>query len=519
MKIINFISGRFRVYGLSLFTLLLFTECNDLDLQPLDAVIEENFFKTENDFKGATLASYSSMQSLYATTAENLFAVNEWWKLTIMTEDNVTSDPFNIDLLNYSNFRVFPTTTAFPFIYTIVYQGVHRANKVLQKLEDENELTAEEKTQYEAEAKFLRAWFHFQSFKIWGGYAPLSLAVVDDLTNSALPNSTPAETISAILADFQFAADNLPESWDSQNTGRATAWAAIAYLGKTHLYNGDLSAAQPFFQDVYDNGPYSLMADYASVFDYDFENNQESIFEIQFASNSDDNGWVLDDFHTENFKASQGYHRGADQDTSNGSLYEPSVDYVNSSDPDDPRLSTNIYREGDTYFGFGFDFILGDITAETGSTGYLIKKYRGENIAKMAPLNFVVDYNNERIFRFADLILMYAETLIESDPTLATQLINEVRLRSFPAATAVPAGLSTADLTDALRLERRLELAFEGHRYFDLVRWGIAQETFDALDTAEIENTWGTQTSNGIFPLPQTEIDRSGGVLSQIDGL
>lgn len=519
MKIINNNLVKTRSYSLLVLLFMLANGCNDLDLQPLNAVLEENFFITETDFKGATLASYSSMQSLYATTEENLSASNEWWKLTIMTEDNVTADPGNLGLLNYSKFRLLSDDNAFSFTYTIIYQGVHRANLVLEKLEEDNELTAEEKLQYEGEAKFLRAWFHFQSFKLWGGHAPLMENTLKDFDHLAAGNSTPEATIALIISDFKFAADNLPDFWDDQNTGRATSWAAKSYLGKTHLYNKDLNAAQPFFRDVYNNGPYSLMPDYASVFSYDFENNQESIFEIQFASNSDDNGWVLDDFHSENFKATQGYNRGSDQDIDAGAPYRPTAEYANASAMEDPRYGTNMYKQGDTYYdGYGDSFVIEDMS-DFSDTGYLLKKYRGENIAKMSATNEVVDYNNERIFRFADLILMYAETLIDSDPALATQLINQVRLRSFPGAVPVAGGLSSANLTKALRLERRLELAFEGHRYFDLVRWGIAQETFDALTETHEGHLWSSKTANGLFPIPQKEIDRSGGILKQITGL
>jgi len=515
MKIINNILVKLGKY--SLYALLLISNgCNDLDLKPLNAIITENFFITENDFRGATLASYSSMQNLYATTEENLSASNEWWKLTIMTEDNMSAEAGG-DLQEYSRFRFLSDDNAFAFIYIIIYQGVHRANVILEKLqEDANELTQDEKLQYEAEAKFLRAWFHFQSFKLWGGNAPLMEETLKDFNNLVAGNSTPNETINLILNDFQFAAENLPNSWDSSNTGRATAWAAKAYLGKTHLYNQDLNAALPFFEDVYNNGPYALMPDYNSVFSFEHENNQESILEVQFAGNSDDNGWVLDDFHSENFKATQGYNRGSDQDIDNGALYRPSDEYATVGDEADPRYATNIYSEGDTYFdGYGGSFELEDMS-EYSDTGHLLKKYRGENIALMGASNEVVDYNNERIFRFADLILMYAETLVNSNPALATQLINQVRLRSFPAATPIANGLSTVDLTEALRFERRLELAFEGHRYFDLVRWGIAEQTFDAVDS---ENLWSSQTANGLFPIPLTEIERSGGVLIQISGL
>ncbi len=517
MKIININLAKIRSYSL-LTLMLFFYGCNDLDLQPLNAVVEKNFFKTEADFKGATLASYSSIQSLYATTEENLSAGNEWWKLTIQTEDGMASE-VGSDLYKYNKFRFLTDDNALSFTYVIIYQGVYRANKVLEKLEEDNELTSDEKAQYEGEAKFLRAWFHFQSFKLWGGYAPLMENTLKDFNNLVAGNSTPAATIALILSDFKFAADNLPESWDDSNVGRATSWSAKSYLGKVHLYNGDPTSAMPFFKEVYNSNHYALMPDYASVFDVTLENNSESIFEVQFAGNSDDNGWVLDDFHSENFKATQGYNRGSDQDIDSGAPYRPTAEYATATDAADPRYGVNIYKEGDTYYdGYGDSFVIEDMS-EFSDTGYLLKKYRGENIAKMGATNEVVDYNNERLFRFADLILMYAETLIDFDPVLATNLINEVRLRSFPTGTPVPSGLSTTDLTTALRLERRLELAFEGHRYFDLVRWGIANETFDALDTGTNNNLWDSKTANGLFPIPQKEIDRSNGILKQIPGL
>ncbi len=498
------------------------TKCADLDLEPLDGVTDDSFFKTEEEFKGATLASYSSMQNLFATTEINVPAFNEWYKICYMTSDMVTTDPGKFDFLNYSKFRFLPTDPAFQYLFVTIYAGVHRANLVLEKLNTDNELTDEEKIQYEAEAKFLRAWFHFQSYKLWGGYAPLVTEVKGDLNNLAAGNSTPEATVAQIISDFEFASQHLPDTWDAANLGRATSWTAKSYLGKAYLYSKDFSNALVQFKDVYENGPYALMPTYADVFDFEKENNQESIFEIQFASAADDNGWVLDDFHPENFKATQGFNRESDIGVYSGSNYEPSEKYLALSDQSDPRLEVNIYRNGDTYYLPTESFILEDIVASGGSTGTLIKKYRGPNVPKMAPKNDAVDYNNDRIFRFADLILMYAETLIETggDTGLATQLVNQVRMRSYPNGTPIASGLSPDALTQALRDERARELFFEGHRYFDLVRWGIAQSVFDALDVpGETPNQFSQRTANGIFPIPQIEIDKAGGILKQVPGL
>ena len=523
MKLKNIQIDKLKYFLVCLLIMAVTTKCADTDLQPLDTVSVDGFFKTEVDFKGATLASYSSMQSLFATTEQNYPAFNEWYKICYMTSDMVTSDPGKFDFLNYSNFRFLPTDPSLQYLFITIYQGVHRANTVLEKLNTENELSAEEKTRYEAEAKFLRAWFHFQSYKLWGGFAPLVLETRTDINDIPVGNSTPEETVQSIVSDFAFASQNLPDSWGGENLGRATLWAAKSYLGKAYLYSKDFENALIQFEDVYDNGPYDLMPDYKSVFDYEQQNNVESIFEIQFASAGDDNGWVLDDFHPENFKSTQGFNRESDIGIWDGSNYEPSEKYLNLLDTDDERLSVNTYSNGDTYYTAFESFVVEDILGEGGSTGAFVKKYRGDNVPKMAPRNGAVDYNNDRIFRFADLILMYAETLIETggDLGLVNTLINRVHLRSNPTATPLP-DASASQLTEALRDERGKELFFEGHRYFDLVRWGIAQETFDALDTPEVpgtQNTWSTRTANGLFPIPQLEIDKSGGILLQISGL
>src|SRR5680860_969075 len=211
MKLTTIKIGRLKFLLVSVLILVATTKCADLDLQPLDTITEDAFFKTETDFKGATLASYSSMQSFYATTEINYPAFNEWYKVAYMTSDLVTSDPGKFDFLNYSKFRFLPTDPAFQYRFVTIYQGIHRANLVIEKLKTENELSEEEKTQYEAEARFLRAWFHFQSYKLWGGYGPLLLETRQDLNNIAVRNSTPEETVQAIISDFTFASENLPE--------------------------------------------------------------------------------------------------------------------------------------------------------------------------------------------------------------------------------------------------------------------------------------------------------------------
>jgi len=145
------------------------TKCNDLDLQPLDAISEDAFFRTNRDFTVAILASYSSMQNFNGTSTENLGERAEWWKLTMMTTDDATFDDNRIGdaatSVNMDNLNFISTDVALQSVFTHIYQGVHRANLVIEKLGGDNELTDAQKTAFEAEARFLRAFFHFQSYK------------------------------------------------------------------------------------------------------------------------------------------------------------------------------------------------------------------------------------------------------------------------------------------------------------------------------------------------------------------
>lgn len=500
-----------KIAGL-LIVFLILNSCNDLDLLPLDRVTTSTFYKTKGDFDGAVFAAYSSIQDFWGTSTETLSERGEFWKLTMTITDDVAADQNASDQISRDIDNLFIRSGDVPFaaIYTQIYEGVLRTNLVLENLGGDNQLTAEEKSSLEGEAKFLRAFFHFQALKLFGT-PPLATTVKTNLNELALPNATQDALFTQILDDFGVAASNLPESWGPSDTGRATSWAAKSFIGKVNVWKEDWAAAVTAFQEVVDMGPYSLEPNYEDVFAFDNENNSESIFEIQYGGPfSDDNLWVFDDTHSENFKASQGTGRGWywDASSANGApgnkqgWWVPTQDLVDAYEPDDERLAVNIYQEGDMYYTT-FTSLLYEPSWST--TGFTLKKYRGErNIdpANHAP-NEQADFNNERWFRFAELKLLYAEALLETgNAGGATTQINDIRTR---AGLPPLAGAATMD---DLQQEKRVELAFEPHRWFDIVRWGIGPQVF------------GTAWDNKfvVFPFPQSEIDRSGGLLEQNTG-
>jgi hypothetical protein len=409
----------------------------------------------------------------------------------------------------------------FASAYSQIYEGIARANIAIEATDNgTNELTDDQKKRVVAEAKFLRAFFHFLALQMWGT-PPLVMEVKKDINDLASPNATQDELYTAILADLQAAYTDLPPSWDAANLGRATRWTARSFEGKVNVWKKDWDAAITAFQDVVNNGPYALfnsnankLDNYDDAFDFKKENGIESIFEVQYGGPfSDDNLWVFDDTHSENFKASQGTGRvwywnpSGEAGAPGGGLgwYVPTQDLLDEYEAGDPRITANIYRAGDVFYNKGESVVQFD--PAWSSTGMGIKKYfgpRNADGAAYAP-NGQAGFNNERWFRYSELLLLYAEALIEKGNGVSPEgmmLVNQVRARvGLPASTM-------ADHRAALRHERRVELAFEPHRWFDITRWDIGAEIFGAA--------WKPHYKN--FPFPQSEIDRSGGKLVQHTG-
>lgn len=495
--------------------------CNRLDLQPLDRVTTDTYYKTAADFDGAVFASYSSIQDFWGTSTETIGEFGEFWKLTMVVSDDAAADSLRADSRALDLDRLFLRASDVPYaaLYTQVYEGILRANLVIENAAKADLLTDAEKTKFIAEGKFLRGFFHFLAMQFWGT-PPLALKVNTDLGSLAEPNATKDALFAAILSDFKDAYDGLPGVWDDGNKGRATKWAARAFEGKVDVFKEDWDAAIAAFEDVKNNGPYSLMPTYEDVFDFQKENNAESIFEIQFGGPfSDDNLWVFDDTHSEAFKASQGIARvwyfdptgagrlGTDAPGGHMGFFVPTKNLVNEFEPGDARFTTSIYKTGDTFYTIdGTSIAQLPYDSSWSSTQYSIKKYGGERNAKTSDYspNGQAQFNNERWYRYAEMLLLYAEALIKKGRTAeALDIINnQIRKRAGLGATTI------ADPMKAMQHEKRMELAFEPHRYFDIVRWGLGPQIFGSK--------WNDKFK--VFPFPQSEIDRSGGKLKQNDG-
>ena len=438
-----------------------------------------------------------------------------------------------------------------------VYDGVSRTNNVINLVGKATDMTDAEKAQAIGEARFLRAWYHFEAKKMWN-MVPYVDEKVTDFIN--LPNDK--DIWPNIEADAQFAIDNISNT--KAQVGRASKWTAKALLAKIHMYQQDYKTAKPLLDDVINNGPFSLVNSFHDNFRITTENNAESIFEVQMSvgdGGSGQNGSWGDNYNFPYGSAPGGCC----------GFYQPSQNLVNAFKTDanglplldtfndvdvkndeglsssdaftpytgtlDPRLDWTVGRRGLPFLNWGTHPGKNWIRDQSFGGPYTFKKffaYSGENAGAESPR---ANSNNYRAIRFADVLLMRAEVAVEeNDLATALKIVNQVRTRAGnvvvldaagkPAANYLvktyPAFASQDYARKAVRFERRLELAMEGHRHFDLVRWGNADVVLNAYLAKEskkrtyLNGATFVKGKSEYFPIPQAQIDIMGaGILKQ----
>lgn len=495
--------------------------CNKLDLTPLDKTTAATFYKTADDFNAAIFAAYSSMQDMWVVNGEtNRGGGDGWgafWAISMVPTDDVkinslassNGSAMRDDAARLDNPTSFNSTNTHIYtLYSQVYEGIARANLVLENVNNgKNILTSAQKKQFTAEAKFIRGFFHFIAAQVWKS-APLVTEVPKSTTGLVYSNSDPNILLAACAADFKDAAADLPATWDASNLGRITKWGAKAFEGKVYVWQQKWNDAVDAFEQAEKNGGFQLLSDYEEVFAYANENSSESIFEVQYGGPySDDNGWVYDDNHSESFKASQGIARNwffYTNDAFGGSnslaWYVPTQSLLAefNAEPSDKRKSYSMFTTaGETYQSFAYGNRNPDepYNPSRSETGLSIKKYFGPKNIDPNSYRANVTFNNERFFRFSEVLLLHAEALLKGGTPKGISTYQSAL--ACVNATRVRAGLQPlASVSEAqLRSEKRKELAFEPARYFDMIRWGIG----------------GAK----VFPFPQAEIDRNQGKLVQ----
>lgn len=382
------------------------------------------------------------------------------------------------------------------------YVLIGQANTALQ-IADSLKLTDAASQINRAEARFFRAFAYFDLVRAFGEVPKIDFRVYSAV-DAQRPKASVAEIYALIDADLQFAAANLPLNWknaagSSRFPGRLTKGAAQALAAKTQLYRQNWSAALTLCQSVISSGEYSLTANYDDIWKEAGENNSESIFEIQasIGANNADNYFSW-------YAIAQGVRGIGDWDLGWG-WNTPTQNLVDAFDANDPRLKSTVLYSGQA-----------DRYGKTVPSFPAIPRMYWNNKVYPEPSMQTFTANrqggwiNQRVIRYADVILMAAEAANESgNGTLAANYLEQIRARARGGASGVLPAITFANqaqMRTAIRNERRVELAMEGERFFDLVRWGQAISVLGGQ---------GYQNKHRFYPIPQQAIDNSGGKLIQ----
>ncbi|MEX0981527.1 MAG: RagB/SusD family nutrient uptake outer membrane protein [Bacteroidales bacterium] len=471
-----------------------------------------------SDFLEENLQGRYSSATFYQTAEHAFLAVNACYEpLAFKSIENnlwVFGDVASDDAIKGGNpgdqseisfIEDFQTTTDNGFIeacWEHYYDGIARTNEVIGKIPD-IDMNASLRDQYVAEARFLRAYYYFILVNIYGEI-PLKTAPVATLDDLYTPLSTVSEIYEQIEDDLLLAKDDLPAVIAPADYGRASRGAAFGMLAKVYLYQEKHADALAYADSLESLGIYALMDLFNQNFKLEYENNKESVFEIQHLADQDPfQGSALNQWFAP--QAENGYFFNV-----------PKQDFIDEFEVTedsvyDPRLDYTVGRDGQPWLnGEAFN-------PAWSPTGYLQKKHLQPlaEVGKGTKGNGGLNYT---YLRYSDILLIKAEALNELDRTdEAVVPLNRVRKRAresylhdeeLPDYGAIPLALlpdiaagSKNEVREAIRHERRVELGFEFHRYFDLMRYGK-----EAAEAA-LNGTGFEYESNRYFPIPQSETD------------
>ncbi len=556
--------------------ILLFTGCDEefLTREP-EGQFGQPSLQTPDGVEGILLGAYAMIDGAGLDGTDDWNVTVENWAFNIASDDALKGTDAGdqpeqsfIEAYDFQSFNGHINNR-----WRALFKGVARADDAITSAQQVEGIPEARRAQIIAEATFLRAVFEMEARKMWRmpPYISEENFDINDVNSTLVPNDR--EIWPLIEADLEAAAAVLPET--QTQVGRPTKWAAKAFLAKAKVYQGwnddgtantaKLQEAKPILEDILNNGPFSLVPKFEDNFLVSTRNNSESIFEIQYATSASDEGassrgmglahpytdpWGCCGFYQVSQNLVNAY-RTQDGlpllDTFDDEDVSADVDPVTTlstyTDPLDPRVDHTVGRPGILYKGFKIyqtDFVR-DITY---AGPFFSKKHVAEveNFGAGGWDN--LSANNYRYMRLDMIILWLAEVEVEiGSLERARELINMIRERASNPDGFVPNATQGTDRNDytivegepanyeisqynvpfpdqatarkAVRFETRLEFAMEGHRFWDLVRWGVAAETLNAYIASEsqhrsyLKGKSFTKGKNEYFPIPIQAIDRS----------
>lgn len=482
--------------------------CQDefLELSPIIGTTEENFYRTSDDAIAAVNAAYAALQ--FELSPAGHF---RWFWGDIMSDDSGKGGSGDNDvneLLQLETFKGPTNTDLLEAEWSADYEGIYRANVVLEEVPG-IDMDGALKARILGEAKFIRAWFYYNLVTIFGGVPMADHVLAPSEYN--MPRASANEIWQLVEQDLKDAIPDLPlrSQYAQADLGRITRGAAQALLLKTFLWQERFAEAQPLAEQIINSNEYTLDPFYSRIFTQAGENGPGSVFEIQYMNASGGN-WgrnaANEGTFTNVFQRARGQFEGYGFNIPTQDL----VDAFFAEGFEDPRLTYTVFREGDEMGDRG--------TFTKEATGfphdYYPRKYFN-NKSEEAPFG---DPNpnggsNDRVIRFADVLLMHAEAAYHNgDEAAARNSLNTVRARARGSNPDILPDIeaSGSALLQAIYRERRIELALEGHRFFDLVRTGRA--------AAELGDLGYQEGVHNLFPIPESQIQATNGAVTQNPG-
>ncbi|ADV48093.1 RagB/SusD domain-containing protein [Cellulophaga algicola DSM 14237] len=511
-----------RNLALALSSIVLFGSCSDdvLDQENNNATSTENFGTSVAQVKAAVNGAFHPITDTF------------FWGRIVHTGALLRSDEFNI--FPFGSNTAMSTLQGNPGDrwalepFQQLYKSIARCNNIIININEEDIADEEIRNSLIGQAYFLRAFDYWYLLNLYGS-VPL-ITTLPDLDNLLVDQAEPSAVWAQIIADLEMAEGMLPDSWSGDDLGRPTAGAATALKGKSYLYMKEYPLAITALQSLV--GKYSLLPGsfYGDNFSSTNENNQESVFELQFLGQTTFI-WGTDIPGTGTMGNYHIDYAPPVKSPDKGHVINPWLkDLFNDNNDVIRRNETLTYNyAGATGYG-GVDFVtdMGDETPEpegepsdavtiaidAGVEPIFSRKYTGMELGTREQVDLLGTNvgNNWRIIRYADVLLMLAEALNENNqPDLAGPFVDQVRLRA-ELSTVSDLSLDQTAMRQAIIDERAMELAGEGHRFFDLVRWGLAD---DYMGATSLHGANPKSLSGGIFQenkhelvwIPGSEID------------
>ena len=474
---------------------ILFFSCETiLNEEVKDFFTEDTFYKTEIDAKLAINGIYGHLGATFdgSPNATGIYFTNYWTTNAVMSDEGRSNFLGN----GFDEMAVFRQTPENPIVSQIwanIYLGINAANLAIENIPS-IQMNEELKDDLMGEAYFMRGLLYFELVRFYGE-VPLVLKATKNFTSeSYAERSTVSEVYNQIFSDWEKAENSLPSIQTGVDFGRPTLWSVKAYIAKAALQQGiDYPLARTKLEEIINSNQFALWEDYNQVFKISNNLGKEAIFSISFKQGNDLNTTLWEGGHLVFRTLPGGIYGGR---PNGGGRESPTIDLFNAYEDLDRRKEIIFLSE---------DIINGKLVSFNGPQ--IIKYW--DRVAEPLVNN---TENDLQLIRYADVLLMYAEVLNEiQQGSSATSLdaINQVRRRARFANGVERVGvlpnltvLGYQQFKDAILAERRLELCWEGHRWFDLVRHGKLAEK-----VASAKPGVSASAKDNLLPIPQRERD------------